>query len=138
MQPANASEPCGPPVAAAPAPLPDIVILNLTRRYQSAYRASRILVGLGTGFKVFGLTVWAALVLAALDLSQDIQRMSQFPAVAPLIGGLALGLLAWLVLFVLGTLLSSQGQILKATLDTAVCSSTFLSNEHRAKIMSLL
>jgi len=36
-----------------------------------------------------------------------------------------------------GRRLSAQGQIVKATLDTAVNSSPFLSNEERAKIMSL-
>jgi hypothetical protein len=39
--------------------------------------------------------------------------------------------------FILGTLLAAQGQVLKATLDTAVNSSPFLSNDQRVEIMSL-
>jgi hypothetical protein len=39
--------------------------------------------------------------------------------------------------YLLGVLVSAQGQILKASLDSAVNGSPFLTNEQRAKIMSL-
>ena len=51
--------------------------------------------------------------------------------------GVAAGGTIATVLFLLGTLASAQGQILKATLDTAVNSSQFLSDQDRARIMSL-
>ena len=41
------------------------------------------------------------------------------------------------VLFLLGTLASAQGQILRAALDTAVNSSRFLTDQDCARIMSL-
>jgi hypothetical protein len=43
----------------------------------------------------------------------------------------------WAWRYVLGILVSAQGQILKASLDNAVNGSPFLTNEHRAKVMSL-
>ena len=42
-----------------------------------------------------------------------------------------------ILLFVLGTLVAAQGQILKAALDSAVNSSPFLNDPDRAEIMSL-
>jgi hypothetical protein len=48
-----------------------------------------------------------------------------------------LSLITGIWLYVVGILVSAQGQILKASLDSAVNSSPFLTNEQRAKIMSL-
>jgi len=47
------------------------------------------------------------------------------------------GVVAGTLFYLLGVLVSAQGQILKASLDGAVNSSPFLTNQHRAKIMSL-
>jgi hypothetical protein len=51
--------------------------------------------------------------------------------------GSVFGILAGLVLYVFGILISAQGQILQATLDSAVNSSPFLTDEMRAEMMSL-
>jgi len=58
---------------------------------------------------------------------------SSFIVVIGLVVGPIVGFVGWAI----GVLISAQGQIVKATLDTAVDSSPFLSNEERAKIMSL-
>lgn len=56
--------------------------------------------------------------------------MFQLPA---FVGALLFGAL----LYCVGVLVAAQGQILLATLDTAVNSSPFLTNEDKAKAMSL-
>lgn len=53
------------------------------------------------------------------------------------VAGVALGSAIAMILYVFGTLASAQGQILKATLDTAVNTSPFLEAEDRTRIMSL-
>jgi len=53
-----------------------------------------------------------------------------------LVLGLGAGALIAFVGWVLGVLVSAQGRMLKATLDTAVNSSPFLSNAERAEVMS--
>lgn len=55
----------------------------------------------------------------------------------PFVGGLIIGVIVAGAGFILGTLMSAQGQVLKATLDTAVYSCPFLVNEQRAEIMHL-
>jgi len=47
------------------------------------------------------------------------------------------GIFAGALFYIVGVLVSAQGQILKASLDGAVNSSPFLADEHRARIMSL-
>ena len=55
-----------------------------------------------------------------------------------IVGGLFFAAAVWFALFfVLGVLVSAQGQILRATLDSAVNSSPFLTNDQRASIMKL-
>lgn len=50
---------------------------------------------------------------------------------------IVLGGLVGLLLYVVGVIVAAQGQMLKATLDSAVNSSPFLTHEHKAEIMSL-
>jgi len=52
-------------------------------------------------------------------------------------GLIFLAIVAGIPLVVSGILVSAQAQLLKATLDTAVNTSPFLSNEQRAVVMSL-
>jgi hypothetical protein len=51
--------------------------------------------------------------------------------------GFLLGLIVAALFFVVGIIVAAQGQLLKATLDTAVHSSPFLTDDLRAVIMSL-
>ena len=53
------------------------------------------------------------------------------------VGGFFLGVVVAVPLYVLGVLVSAQGQVLKPTIDTAVHGSPFLGKEDMAKIMSL-
>jgi O-antigen ligase len=51
--------------------------------------------------------------------------------------GLLVAVVVTVPIYVLGILVAAQGQILKATLDTAVTNSPFLKREEMAKVMSL-
>ena len=53
------------------------------------------------------------------------------------IGLVVIGIIGGAVAFIVGVLVSAQGQTLMATLDSAVNNSPFLTNEHRADVMSL-
>ena len=59
--------------------------------------------------------------------------LSNFAVVIGLVVGPVVGFVGWAI----GVLISAQGQMVMATLDMAVNSSPFLSNEDRAEIMSL-
>jgi hypothetical protein len=58
-------------------------------------------------------------------------------AAVGLLGGLVFGGIWFGLFFVLGILVSAQGQILRATLDTAVNTSPFLTNEDKACVIDL-
>ncbi|MDR3741044.1 MAG: hypothetical protein P4L40_18660 [Terracidiphilus sp.] len=101
-------------------------------RYTDAYRVAKTITGLGETIKILGFVVGGLVFLANVNGGS-----SFFGGGASLVFGLILGGIVACVGFVLGVLLSAQGQILKATLDTAVNSCPFLQNEQRAAIMSL-
>jgi len=52
------------------------------------------------------------------------------------VGGIVAGLIA-LLFYLLGVLVAAHGQVLQATLDSAVNSSPFLTDADKAEIMSL-
>jgi hypothetical protein len=89
-------------------------------RYVDAYRIAGITVGFGTGIKVAG---------GALGLAMLFLRLGEL--------GFVLAVLVAAVFFSFGVLLAAHGQVLSATLDTAVASSPFLTDEQRAIAMSL-
>ena len=53
------------------------------------------------------------------------------------IAGFIIAFIVAIPIYVLGILVAAQGQILKATLDTAVTNSPFLKKEEMARVMSL-
>lgn len=106
------------------------IVQSLTRRYSDAYIAARALVVIG------GIIKWVGVVLAIMILVIGIVMSSGsgggrvFAFV-----GFALACLIGVPTFVLGILISAQGQIHLATLDTAVNTSRHLSNDDVAKIL---
>src|SRR5208282_2129188 len=98
---------------------------RLMERYQNAYHVARTACGLGSAAKVIGLIVGVAILASGLQMGN-------------VFGGAAVGLgvIVAALFWILGTLVSAIGENLKAALDTAVYSSTFLDNAQRAKIMS--
>jgi hypothetical protein len=111
------------------------VIESLSRRYIDAYRVARFVVAVGNFFKIVGIVL--AAVIGAGTLVVVGQISDEHQQVATLIGGAAIACFAGALLFLLGVLVASVGQIQKATLDSAVNSSPFLRNQHRVRIMSL-
>ncbi|MCU1350654.1 MAG: hypothetical protein JWO56_3684 [Acidobacteria bacterium] len=106
--------------------------LAVGRRYSQAYLVARTIDAFGGTIKSIGVVIGALLAVGALLLGSQgvagvlLASMAMVTAVCIAV-----------VLYLLGTVVSAQGQILTATLDTAVNSSTFLSNSDRATVMNL-
>jgi hypothetical protein len=96
-------------------------------RYRDAYRVGAALVGLGNTIKVVGAILGGIIIVGSLSAGNG-----PFTA-AGLFLGAAVGLLFW----VCGVMVAAQGQVLQATLDTAVNSSHFLTDPDRADAMGL-
>ena len=100
-------------------------IAALTVRYRDAYAVASTIMGFGGVVKAIGVLLAGIVVLASLATSNDLGGGRA------VLGGLLLG--AWIggIIYLLGILTSAQGQILRATLDTAVNTSPLLDHEHR-------
>lgn len=96
-------------------------------RYKDAYRIARTVTGFGETVKV--LAVVLGVVVAAIGFAAGSDDFK--------VGGIALGVVIGLPIFILGILVSAQGQILKATLDSAVNSSPLLTKDEIRQILSL-
>jgi hypothetical protein len=108
-------------------------ISALLKRYKDAYLYARVVVGLGKFLKGFGVVLAVLIALAAFLLA-NAARVN--PTVL-LVVGIIQGSIVGVFFYISGVLVSAVGQILKASLDCAVNNSPFLTNMHRAKIMSL-
>jgi hypothetical protein len=102
---------------------------TILMRYQDGYRVARVINGFGQTCKVVGISL-GGLILLGCAMAESI---SGFVVVVGLVVGSIVGFVGWAI----GVLISAQGQMVRATLDTAVNTSPFLSNEERAKTMSL-
>ena len=124
------------------------------RRYLDLYRAAKLLVGLGTSIK--GIGIVAAIIIFLFWLIVGFVALLQTPSSSPfgpspatesagqtvaffvcVVIGTVFGALVGGLFFLLGVLISAQGQLLKAHADSAVHTSPFLSDEERATAMSL-
>lgn len=129
---------------------------KLQKRYRDAYRQARLVVTIGSIIKVIGiafaLMVVGLVALAAHSGNSEIGGMSNpfqsrtseartsgsaiaatLPALLPALAGLLVGG----TIYFFGLMISAQGQILKAGIDSAVNGSPFLTNEAKARVMSL-
>jgi hypothetical protein len=109
----------------------------LKKRYWDAYIVARTTVSVGAGIKIVGLVLGLIIFLAFFMFANSQVRYARDAQFIGVIVGGVWGGLVWVTFYILGVLVSAQGQILKASLDGAVNSSPFLTNEQRAKIMSL-
>lgn len=109
---------------------------SLTRRYTDAYAVSRTVINLGSWVKVLGYVIGG--VIALLGLVSVGQSPSQSSAgVIAMLSGFFSGAITAASFFAAGVLLSALGQILAATLDTAVNTSPLLSQDEMRQIMSV-
>ena len=113
---------------------PTVVI----QRYSDAYRVASAIVGLGTAIKVVGF------ILAGLVFFVSLSARSSNPfdtgggglgltGMAGIVFAIVIAVAGW----VWGVVVTAQGQILRATLDTAVSSSRFLNDRDRAEAMGI-
>jgi ribosomal protein L37E len=105
------------------------MIAALVAKYRDAYIVAGTIVVFGTAVKVIGLVLGVIAVVVSLGAADDLGWF------AP-VGGLVLGALVGTIFYILGVFISAQGQILRATLDTAVNTSPFLGNEQRIGILN--
>jgi len=106
----------------------------LTRRYRDAYLVARATILIARVIKMIGIFLIVLAVvggIAAGAVGQSNLDSRVFLALAILIA------LLGLVFYCVGIIVAALGQILLATLDSAVNSSPFLNNGHRARIMHL-
>ena len=102
---------------------------NAVGRYQDAYRVAKALNGFGQMCKFIGIVVGGLILIVIVAPTANNTGSSmpvQLGGTLSLIGITFGGLIAfsgWMV----GVLISAQGQILKATLDSAINSSPFLA-----------
>jgi hypothetical protein len=105
---------------------------GISHRYTDAYRVASAVIAFGTTVKVIGFLVGSLIALAGFASSAGPLGSS-----AALIGGLGLGALTGFFFWIAGVLVTAQGQLLRASIDTAVNGSPLLSDVEKAKIMGV-
>jgi len=103
--------------------------MNLETRYADAYLIARTVNGTGQTVKFVGFVAAALVMLGGIALAGKIGTSAAF-------AGLCLAILVALSFYGLGVLISAQGQILMATLDSAVNTSPLLSQEEIRKMLT--
>lgn len=99
----------------------------VVNRYRDAFRVGAALVGLGDGIKAAGAILGGIIVVVSFSEASG----------AFLAAGIFLGVTMGALFWVSGVMVAAQGQILRATLDTAVAASRFLTDTERAGAMGL-
>jgi len=100
---------------------------GLENRYRDAYSLTSILLRIGEVVKVVGIVLGGLLALSSLTSGIGVL----------VFGGLLIAVTVGLSVFVFGVLLSAQGQILRATLDSAVNSFPMLAESEKRRMMGL-
>lgn len=103
--------------------------MSLHARYTDAYRVARTINGIGQAVKVIGFALGAVIAFLGAASAKTLGPTA-------LVAGMISGALTALAAFVLGVLVSTQGQILSATIDTAVNSSPLLSPDEIRRIVT--
>jgi len=101
-------------------------------RYQDAYLVARATTGIGAVVKFVGIGLGVLVWLVMVILGSQANRTGE-----AFLGGLVFGAVVAIPLYVLGVLVSALGEVLKATLDTAMHGSPFVKKEDMARVMSL-
>ena len=101
----------------------------LLSRYTDSYLVARTITAFGAIVKFIAFVIGGGIVLVSLVAGG--QSAQYF------IGGILLAAIVGIPIYVLGVLVTAQGQILKATLDTAVCSSPLITKDEMRQIISL-
>jgi hypothetical protein len=122
---------------------------QMLTRYSDAYIVARTTTAVGKTVKVLSIILGVLLTFAGWSLASRLGAAASAVTGGAtgsvnigsmfmnLLAGPLLGFTVALPIFLLGVLVSAQGQVLKASLDSAVNSSPFLSREDVIKVMSL-
>ena len=107
------------------------------KRYTDAYTVARATVGIGGLIKVIGALIAALFTFGGFFLASGNSNGNMLPSGAIIGGGVILGILGGVPVFIFGILVSASGQQTKACLDSAVHTSPFLTDKEKASAMSL-
>lgn len=125
-------EPGPGPGPGTPQALEERMFSSVGTRYRDAYLVARAVATIGAAVKFIGIGLGVLIVFAAVFIGSQSRSGDQF-----FVGGVLLGVIVAIPIYVLGVLVSAQAQVLKATLDAAVHTSPFLKKEDMARVMSL-
>ena len=104
---------------------------NLAKRYQSAYAVAKEIGGIAR-------LVLCAGLIASIGVSHLLSEPNSFTHSTPNMGfAVGSAILCFVMFYILSAIVSAVGQILLATLDTAVNTSNLLTEDQRAQIMRL-
>jgi hypothetical protein len=110
-------------------------ISSLIKRYKDAYIVATVTNGFGVIIKGTGAVIGGLLLLVGFFILSNGRLGDATFALGVVI--IVAGIVSGIWFYIVGVLVSAQAQILRASLDGAVNNSPFLTNEHRATIMSL-
>lgn len=103
---------------------------RVVKRYINAFRVAAV--GILVDGMVRAIGAIAGLILVAGGYFAAANFLPRGPE-----GLTRHALLVWVIFFILGTIMRSQGQLLRASSDGAVHSSRFLNDEQKARAMQL-
>ena len=109
----------------------------LIKRYKDAYIVATVVISFGTALKVIGFVLGAGAFIAGFAFTENATRMPDAIRTSYIVGGVVLGIILWLIFYVLGVLSSCQGQVLRASLDEAVYVCPFFTDANRVIAGSL-
>jgi hypothetical protein len=115
--------------SAAPLTEASRTLSSVETRYADAYVVARAIAAIGSTIKVIGICLGILILIAGAAVGSEAKML--------FVGGLFLGAIVAIPIYILGVLVSAQAEVLKATLDTAVHTSPFLTKENMARVMSL-
>ena len=106
------------------------LVANMTTAFGNIIKG----IGMVLAFVIFSGGVLAFSLSSTGPLGRNQESAALFTFVVP---SLILAILTGTTFYLLGVLVAAQGQVLKASLDCAVNGSPFLTDEQRAKTMTL-
>ena len=112
----------------------------LKTRYTDAYAVSNAVTRIGALLKFCGAAVMIVALFMAINVGGTTSQSMFGPPQSNAGVGVVIfvfGAVAGICLVAFGALISAHGQTLRATLDSAVNGSPFLTNSERAEVMGL-
>lgn len=100
-------------------------------RYRDAYRVARVTAGFGSAIKIIGILFAGVIGFLSLRMAE------RGGGDAILVLGIGIAVFIALLFFVIGVIVSANGQMLGATLDSAVNTSTAITDLEKMEILSL-